>query len=176
MRPTILHCPFTFLKKSMCIMKYALIMIGLLTSVVAISSERQARREAEQQAVMQHIESQSYEIDVNQAQPMGWKSVNLTSSYSVRISGDSIYCHLPYYGRAYSIPYGGGEGLIFSSTMNGYSIANGKRGVRRITFDANSQDGNNKFSIEIWPTGQSSITVTPAGRQTISYSGRIKQK
>lgn len=157
-------------------MKYTLIIIVMFTSLVAMSSERQARREAESVAVIQHIESKSYEIDVNQAHPVGWKSVNLTSSYSVRISGDSIYCHLPYYGRAYSIPYGGGEGLIFSSTMDEYKIREEKKGLRRITFDANSRDGNNKFGIEVWPTGQSSITVTPAGRQTISYSGNIKQK
>jgi len=38
----------------------------------------------------------------------------LTSPYSVEIRNDSIISHLPYYGRAYSIPYGGGDSSFFS--------------------------------------------------------------
>ena len=38
---------------------------------------------------------------------MNGKTVYLTSPYSVKISNDSAYIELPYFGVAYSVPYGG---------------------------------------------------------------------
>lgn len=47
---------------------------------------------------------------------MNGKTVYLTSPYSVKISNDSAYIELPYFGVAYSVPYGGGEGGIKAKT------------------------------------------------------------
>ena len=61
--------------------------------------------------VREIVDSGRIKIDVDRAVPMAGRSVNLTSPYSLEIHGDSILSYLPYFGRAYSAPYGGGEGL-----------------------------------------------------------------
>ena len=69
---------------------------------------------------MKLIESENYKIDVNTAMPMRGRSIPLTSSYSLTIRNDSVISYLPYYGRAYSIPYGGGDGLNFKAILQKY--------------------------------------------------------
>ncbi len=43
---------------------------------------------------------------------MRGRSIPLTSLYSLEIRNDSVISYLPYYGRAYSIPYGGATDFI----------------------------------------------------------------
>ena len=46
------------------------------------------------------------------------------------------FSQLPYFGRAYSIPYGGGQGLMFNAPIDQYTMAMGKRGAAKINFTA----------------------------------------
>lgn len=124
--------------------------------------------------VAENIERRDYEVDVDRAIPMGGRSINLTSSYSVRIKGDSVYSHLPYYGRAYSVPYGGGEGLNFSSTVAGYTVSSGEKGQTEVKFTTRSSDDNLEYTITLWPNGSATVNVLPGNRQSINYSGKVR--
>ena len=65
------------------------------------------RKELKEQTVKEKIESENYRIDINTAYPRRGRMIPLTSIYSVTIRNDSVFSQLPYFGRAYSIPYGG---------------------------------------------------------------------
>ena len=71
---------------------------------------KKEKREQKEKEVKELIESKRFTIDVNRAIPMGGRSLNLTSPYSLEMRGDSAISYLPYFGRAYSAPYGGGDG------------------------------------------------------------------
>ena len=75
------------------------------------AQSKQERKEQKERVVREIVDSGRIKIDVDRAVPMAGRSVNLTSPYSLEIHGDSILSYLPYFGRAYSAPYGGGEGL-----------------------------------------------------------------
>lgn len=75
------------------------------------AQSKQERKEQKEKAVKEIVDSDRIKIDVDRVVPMAGRSVNLTSPYSLEIHGDSILSYLPYFGRAYSAPYGGGEGL-----------------------------------------------------------------
>ncbi|MCD8173718.1 MAG: DUF4251 domain-containing protein [Alistipes sp.] len=115
-----------------------------------------------------------YTIDVNRAVPLGGRSINLTSPYTLEIKGDSVYSHLPYYGRAYSVPYGGGKGMIFSFTVSDYSATPGRKGETVVKFTTRTQEDRHQFTVTLWPNGSADINVLPTNRQAINYTGRMR--
>ena len=83
-----------------------LLLLMAVTGVPALSAQtRKEKKEMKQKAVKELVLSEKYKIDVNRAIPATGRSVSLTSPYSVEIRNDSVISYLPYYGRAYSIPY-----------------------------------------------------------------------
>ena len=96
------------------------------------AQNREERKELKEQTVKEKIESENYRIDINTAYPRRGRMIPLTSIYSVTIRNDSVFSQLPYFGRAYSIPYGGGQGLMFNAPIDQYTMAMGKRGAAKI--------------------------------------------
>ena len=119
------------------------------------------------------ITSGKYKIDVNRALPARGRSVMLTSPYSIEIRNDSIISHLPYYGRAYSIPYGGGEGLNFKAPLTDYKLDWDKKGTAKIKFTARSTEDKFDFDIDIFSNGSSTIFVNMQNRQSINFQGEV---
>ena len=113
-----------------------MLLLALLMGIPTLSA--QSKKEQKKEAVKKLIESENYKIDVNTAMPMRGRSIPLTSSYSLTIRNDSVISYLPYYGRAYSIPYGGGDGLNFKAILKEYNMEMDKKGNAVIT-DMNSE-------------------------------------
>lgn len=137
------------------------------------AQNREERKELKEQTVKEKIESENYRIDINTAYPRRGRMIPLTSIYSVTIRNDSVFSQLPYFGRAYSIPYGGGQGLMFNAPIDQYTMAMGKRGVAKINFTAKSPEDQFRFRITIYSNGSSSIDVDMQNRESISFSGDL---
>lgn len=106
-----------------------MLLLALLVGIPTLSAQsKKEKKEQKKEAVKKLIESENYKIDVNTAMPMRGRSIPLTSSYSLEIRNDSVISYLPYYGRAYSIPYGGGDGLNFKAVLKEYSMEMDKKG------------------------------------------------
>ena len=88
------------------------IILGITLQLNAQSKKQ--KKEETQKAIRELIEAQKIKVEVDIAYPMRGPSKNLTSNYSVEIRNDSVFSYLPYFGIAYSVPYGGGKGLIFN--------------------------------------------------------------
>ncbi|WP_321332182.1 DUF4251 domain-containing protein [uncultured Bacteroides sp.] len=136
-------------------------------------SKQKTKNECEQ-TVKQLIELKSYCIDVNLAIPRRSSSLYLTSPYSLKVKNDSVFSWLPYYGRAYTIPYGGGQGLTFKAPIENYKLKYNKKGTAKINFIARSKEDLFRFSLTIYPLGSSSIDVNMQNRESISFSGDLK--
>lgn len=132
--------------------------------------EKQEQRELE---VKELIESKRFTIDVDRAIPMGGQSVNLTSPYSLEMRGDSVISYLPYFGRAYSAPYGGGNGLHFNQSITGYTCTFGKKGKTHIHFATRTDDDIYRFDIQVFSNGSATIAVMPARKQSITFQGEV---
>lgn len=70
--------------------------------------------------IEKQLDNRCFTVDVSMAYPMRGRSIPLTSSYSLKMKNDSVDVYLPYFGRAYSVPYGGGKGLHFQSEITGF--------------------------------------------------------
>jgi len=124
--------------------------------------------------VKQMIDSKDYTILANMAHPTGGgKTISLSSMYSLKVKNDSVYSHLPYYGRAYSVPYGGGDGLRFDAPINDYTINYNRKGTAEIRFNARTNEDRYEFFIEVFRGGSSRINVVMQNRQSISFTGDV---
>ena len=108
------------------------------------------------------------------ADPRRGRTVHLSSPYSVEIRNDSVISYLPFYGRAYSIPYGGGEGLIFQAPLDEYEMEMNKKGTAKVKFTARSPEDKFTFNLTIYSNGSASINVNMQNRESISFSGEME--
>lgn len=155
-----------------------LLVLGIAFCIGGHSLFAQSKKEKKEyikELVKEQVENREYTIEVNRALPTGGRSVNLTSLYELKVQGDSVYSYLPYFGRAYSVPYGGGDGLRFETVMTDYNVTYDKKGTARIQFKAITNEDNFTFNISVFDNGSASINVTPTNRQQISFNGEIKK-
>ena len=144
-----------------------MLLLALLVGIPTLSAQsKKEKKEQKKEAVKKLIESENYKIDVNTAMP-------LTSSYSLEIRNDSVISYLPYYGRAYSIPYGGGDGLNFKAVLKEYSMEMDKKGNAVIEFIARNPEDRYEYRVKVFPNGSASIDVNMQNRQSISFQGEL---
>ena len=149
----------------------------LATVSIPVSAQtKKEKREKLKEAVKEIIVSENYKITVNTAIPMSGRSVHLTSPYSISIQNDSIISYLPYYGRAYSIPYGGGDGLNFKAPILEYTMKTTKRGSADIKFTARSPEDKFDFRVTVSESGYANIQVMMQNRQSITFYGSLDMK
>ena len=130
-------------------------LVGIVLLLAGQSLYAQSKKEKKEQKaneVKELIDSKRFTVDVDRAIPMGGRSVNLTSPYSLEMRGDSVISYLPYFGRAYSAPYGGGDGLRFEGSITDDTFA---------------------FSVQVFSNGSATINVTPVNKQNITFYGEL---
>lgn len=140
------------------------------------AQSKKEKREQKEEEVKEMIEGRRFTIDVNRALPMSGRSVNLTSPYSLEMRGDSVVSYLPYYGRAYSAPYGGGDGLRFEKLITNYTCSFDKKGTAQIQFGVRTNEDTYKFNIQVYSNGSGTINVTPTNKQSITFHGELALK
>lgn len=155
-----------------------LLMIGAICSLIALagcSAQKAGSTPEEIAATKQLAESRQYTIEAYRAIPSGGRSVNLTrGDYALRIDGNTVNSHLPYFGRAYSAPYGGGEGLIFDGTIENYTARQTRRGSMDISFRVRTPEDTYDYKLDIFPDGSSTISVDSNNKRSITFYGNIQ--
>ena len=141
------------------------------------SAEERAARAAEQAAkVTKALEARDYKIAVNRMYPMKGSSRSVSYGYSVEVRNDSLISYLPYFGGAYNVPYGGGNGLNFSERIGSYRESQKNNGERQIEINVTNEEDTYIYLIKVFSNGNSSIDVTSRQRDHISYSGELEVK
>ena len=136
------------------------------------SQEKAVQKALLAQKITESLRQRDYQIDVTQATPDGWgRVIQLTSLYSVRVSGDTIVSNLPFFGRAYSVPYGGGSGLNFTGMIRHYDETLTRKGEHILYLDVESQEDTYRYIISLFDNGKATVSVTPRQRSHISFSG-----
>lgn len=122
--------------------------------------------------IEKQLDNRCFTVDVSMAYPMRGRSIPLTSSYSLKMKNDSVDVYLPYFGRAYSVPYGGGKGLHFQSEITGFCLEKKKKGYE-VRFSSKTEEDVFDFYLDISTGGSVTVSVTMHNRQPIRYSGEI---
>ncbi|MFV0553393.1 MAG: DUF4251 domain-containing protein [Mangrovibacterium sp.] len=154
------------------------LMLVFLMSFSAVEAQKISKKEREAQAKLQVselLESGEFVFEARNAQTMKGRQVNLTSNYTFSISGDSVSADLPYFGRAYTAPYGGEGGIKFNDKAESINKEyNSKKHTYRYEIDVKGERDHFNLILQIGETGFSSLSVNCNNRQPISFTGKLK--
>jgi len=82
---------------------------------------REQRKTEKQQLIESLINSNDFVFEALQVLPQRGKMIILTgSSYTLKFHNDTIESYLPFFGRAYSVDYGGDGGIKFKGKPDEY--------------------------------------------------------
>lgn len=146
----------------------------IMAACSSLSSTERAERAAKvAQSVEKALAGRRYTVSINTMFPRNGRVVNVSPDYSVKVKGDTLVSYLPYFGRAYNVPYGGGKGYNFTAPITDYQATKNRKGNTRITFRTNNEEDILTFMLDVFPDGSTTIDVTARERESISYSGQM---
>lgn len=148
--------------------------VGVLASLLALPVSARQGKDEMAPAIKTALEAKDYKVEVTFMTPMKGRSRALTSSYYLAVRNDSIFSCLPYVGEAYSVPYGGGKGLVFDAPIERYEAEPGKKGRMEIQIKTRNEEDSYLYRLTVQPNGSVSVNVQPTRRQPISFSGRME--
>lgn len=157
-------------------MKKNLMIVAMIVAMLtgcATSAEKLERQAREAAFVEEALQNRHYTIDINMMHPLRGRAVNVTSNYSVEVRGDTLVSYLPYFGRAYQVPYGGGKGLNFIAPITGYQSETDRKGRTRVMLTSENEEDSYLYVLEIMSNGNSSVEVQSRQRDRIYYTGQM---
>ena len=122
------------------------------------------------------VDSGKFTFHAQTAMPSSGPTKQLTSEYDVRVSKNSVVSHLPYFGRAYSAPYGSGDGgFNFTSTKFDYSSKARKKGGWEISIKPKDVTDVREFLLTVSENGYGTLQAMSNNRRPISFSGYVSE-
>lgn len=148
----------------------------LFLSFIIISSLAVKAQERDAVKIKNKVESQRYIFKANVVIPQTGSSRQLTDSYDLTITKDSIISYLPFFGVAYRPSIDPSKsGIKFTSTNFEYSKEAFKNNKGwQITIILKDVTDVQKMYLTIFNNGNATLDVINTNRQGISFSGYIK--
>ena len=154
------------------------IVVVLSAAATACSSSRLTKEEKAQietrraEYIINSINSQQFTIEMDRVTPYRGISRSLSYGYLLAVKGDTIVSYLPYFGQAYSLPYGGGKGLNFQSTITALrQNHNNKKMLTTLHLFTTNEEDTYQYIVEIFDNGRSHVEVRSRLREAISFDG-----
>jgi len=135
------------------------------------AEEKAALRAKTAQTVLRNINERNFNIEVDYMKPYRGGSRPVSYGYSLEVRGDTIISYLPYFGRAYNVPYGGGKGLNFKAIISEYNVYRLKSNLTRIDILTTNEEDTYFYRVEVFDNGSTTIDVESRQRELIGYSG-----
>lgn len=139
-----------------------------------LTSEQKAERKQQvAQTIRQSIDNRDFAVSIKLMIPGRGPSIHVDPGYMLRVKGDSVFSYLPYFGRAYSVPYGGGSSLDFQTTLMGYNRERVKDKYTRVYLAARNENDIYQYTLEVFDNGHCVINVTSHNRESIGFDGEM---
>jgi hypothetical protein len=153
-------------------MKKFLTLVLLLFTVFAVHAKDD---EAKADTVKKRIENKSFTFIVQSAIPLKGKFISLSSSFDVKISGDTVTAYLPYFGEAHTAIFGNAEnGIQFTSVRNKYTIRPQKKDKGwNVIIKPEDTGYGIELNFDISKSGNTMLRVTDNRRDPITFRGYI---
>lgn len=122
------------------------------------------------------VKSRRFGVEVSAVFPQGASMRHLNYDYGIQVHGDTLRSYLPYFGRAYEVPYGGGKGLDFSEPMKRWTLTEMKKGEQQMKIWVENEEDSYVYTLHIYPSGVVDLTVDSRQRDRIRYNGNITRR
>jgi hypothetical protein len=153
----------------------ALIFTSGFAQKTARKSEREQNRIEKQKQIEALVNSKEFVFEATYALPQGGKSIYLTgSSYTVKFHPDTIESYLPFFGRAYSVDYGGEGGIKFCGRPTEFNVVT-RKAEKGYDINATIKAPKDyyKLHLSVSSVGSATLIVDSNQRSSISYQGDI---
>lgn len=162
---------------------YLLAAILLFALVAPASGQKSSKEEKNSQTekafqmTRKLIESKKFKIEINRVFPTNGQDVSRFSPRGEIIVKDTIaQGRLPFFGRAYSLPYGEDGGIEFDNRIKDEKIKFVEKKKKKsiiYTFTVASRNDQYQFTIEAAGSDACTVSMNSNNRTHISYSGTI---
>jgi len=138
---------------------------------------RAEKKDKIEAAVKKIVDSDEFIFTIRTANPMVGPSINLNADYQIKITHDSVYTNLPYFGEATRIDYGNTEGSInLKDIMYDFGKNfNSKNSFYEIRFKVINRKDTYTINLNISSLGYGNLRISSNNSQTISYDGILSQ-
>lgn len=134
----------------------------------------QQKKDKKAAAIKNIVEARNYVFKAQTALPTSGNTRQLTGDFELRVSKDTIFSDLPYFGRAYTAPINPADGpLRFTSTDFQYTATPKKKGGWDIIITPKDRQDPRQLALTIFDNGSASALVTSYNRQPISFNGYV---
>jgi len=147
--------------------------LGLSDTPVIDKKEKKAKARLE---MAQLIESGKFRFVARSANSELGNFNNLSSTYDMKFDSLNINAYLPYYGRAYSVPYGGSGGVKFDLKAENIEIIwNEKKKLFDISTEVSDSEDSYSINLTAGLDGYADLKISFRNRRWISYNGVIEK-
>jgi len=156
----------------------ALVIISLLLGLAGFSQNDKKEIKARQQLEMANlIQAGHFKFVARSANSDLGNFNNLSSNYDMTFDSLQVKAYLPYYGRAYSAPYGGSNGGVkFDLKAKKIDrIYNERKKMFVISAELEGPDDSYSIYLNAGLDGYADLKINFRNRQWISYYGTIEK-
>lgn len=145
-------------------------LVLMLLTACGVSKTTSTERGQRQRAINETVATRDYWVVMTACHPLRMADRTLESGYDIHVKGDTLYSVLPYFGRAWSVSYGGGSALRFDAPIANYEAKRDKEGTR---VSLRVSHGNDTFHylLYIYDNGKATLDVSCVNRDNISFTG-----
>lgn len=136
---------------------------------------RKERKAAKAAKIKNLINSKDFLFHANSVTSSHGYTRSLTTDYDIRISGDSTFSYLPYFGEAYRTNYGSQEGGIkFNDIMSNY-LMNWlpEKKIYEISFEVIQSLERYHVYLSVSSSGFSTLKISSDNKQQIIFNGKL---
>lgn len=137
--------------------------------------ELKAERDLQKQNEIEKlIADKKFDFEAQKANPQGGQFIILDyNTYFLKFNPEKITCDLPFFGRAFSVPYGGDGGIKFEGTPENYKMQKKKKSYE-IKTSVRGKDDFYNLMLTVFFDGNATLSINSNNRAFISYEGEIK--
>ena len=153
-----------------------LMMVLLIGSTCFAQDSKKERKAKEQLEMARLIESGRFRFVARSASSdLGYFN-QLTPYYDLVVDSLHLKAHLPYFGRAYSVPYGGSGGVKFDlKTDKIIKTWNEKKKLFVLQTEVSDSEDSYSLMLTAGLSGFADLTINFRNRRWISYNGAIQK-
>ena len=151
----------------------AVLLVAGCGSLKQNAEQKRAEQERVAALVGERLDARRYRIYIDYMMPLRGRGKAITDSYCLTVDGNKVDSYLPYFGTAYSVPYGGGKGLVFEDEIDSYVEDFSRADRRIIQFSTNNGEDVLVYTLTVFDTGTADIHVNCRNRDDISYRGSL---
>lgn len=154
-----------------------LILMSLLLILSGFQEDNKKERKAKQQLEMAELlRNGRFRFVARSASSELGNFANLTNAYELVFDSLQLKACLPYYGQAYSVPYGGSGGVHFDLKAEQIDQKWNER-KKLVVISTNLSDAQDSYSICLTAglSGYADLKINFRNRRWISYYGTIEK-